>query len=148
MYQLTKKKTPLWAKIAVFLVLCSLFSELLRMIYRQPTLNEELIQLTQEINAKCPLIIDSTTRLDNTTVLAENKLLYNYTILQPAEASVKADTAAFQHLVKESQINKIQTNPRFSTLKKEKDLGFIANWYDEQGKYICGLIITPEDYLK
>ena len=70
MYQLTKKKAPLWSKVVVFLVLCALASELLKVIFSGPTLDEALMQTSGEINKHCPIIIDSTTRLDNTVVLA------------------------------------------------------------------------------
>lgn len=91
-------------------------------------------------------MIDSTTRLDNTAVLGDKRLLFNYTILKRTE-EVRADTVAFQQGVTESLVNMIKTNPRFASLHKA-DMGFAANWYDDKGNYLCSVLIDPVDYRK
>jgi hypothetical protein len=144
MYQLTKKKAPLWSKVVVFLVLCALASELLKVIFGGPTLDEALMQTSGEINKHCPIIIDSTTRLDNTGVLAGKYLAYNYTLLQYAD-EVRSDTAYYKKAMSENMLNMVKTNPRLAAAKKE-GIGFAATWYDSSGSYICSLVIQPEDY--
>ena len=144
MYQLTKKKTPLWSKVVVFLVLCALASEVLNAIFDQPTLDEALVKASGDINKKCPMIIDSITRLDNTSVLAGKYLAYNYTLLQHAD-QVRTDTNYYKNAMRQSLLNNIKTNPRLEAGRKE-GIGFAATWYDSSGSYICSLVIQPEDY--
>ena len=82
MYQITKSKTPLWQKVLLFLLICGVTSELLKLMFAKPTLDASLMKMSSEINKHCPMMIDSITRLDNSVVLAGKYLAYNYTLLQ------------------------------------------------------------------
>ena len=145
MYELVKKKKSLGAKIILFLVGCAIISEFLKVIFgTNLTIDETLMQTAQEANKHCPVIIDSTTRLDNVSALTGNRLLFNYTLIG-VEAIPGMDTSAFKDGVKEMIINKIQTNPKYNQLRKD-GVGFAATWYDEKSHYICGLVVDPADY--
>lgn len=144
MYQLTKKKAPLWSKVIVFLVFCGIASEVLKVMFGQPTLDEALLKTTSDINKQCPIMIDSMTRLDNTSILAGKYLAYNYTLLQHAD-EVRWDTSYYKAAMKQSLLNMLKTNPRLEAGKKE-GIGFAATWYDSSGSYICSFVIQPEDY--
>ena len=144
MYELTKKKRPLWLKVVIFLLICSVTSELLKAIFSGPTLDESLVKTSSEINKQCPIVVDSITRLDNTSVLAGKYLVYNYTLLQRGQ-EIRADTTYYKNNMRESLITMIKTNPRLKEGQKSQ-AGFIATWYDSVGAYICSLAIAPEDY--
>lgn len=144
MYELTKKKTPLWAKVIGFLFLCGIVSELLKVMFGQPTIDESLMKVSSEINKHCPIMIDSTTRLDNTGVLAGKYLAYNYTLLQRVE-EVRSDTGYYKDAMKQMLINMLTTNPKLAAGRKE-GIGLAATWYDSTGSYICSLVVGPEEY--
>ncbi len=50
-------------------------------LFAPPSLDKSLMKIASEINKTCPMMVDSETRLDNTTALPNNVFRYNYTFI-------------------------------------------------------------------
>jgi hypothetical protein len=143
MYQLTKKKQPLALKVLIFVVVCAIVTELLRVVFRTPTVKESLSQAASNLNKRCPIMIDSLTRLNN--VIATNGLfVLNYTLVTISKDQ-ELDTIGFKQTMKTEIANVARTNPLFKDFREEK-MTLQAMYSDKVGNYLCSVLVSPEDY--
>lgn len=106
-------------------------------------MQKELEKKAQDINDKCPIIIDQTIRLDSCEVLSDDTFQYNYTFL--FIDATKIDRAEFKSEMKNILLYNLQNNDELKRLT-EKDVNFIYSCQDENGKPLGKLTITPDDY--
>ena len=103
----------------------------------------QLIKMTNEINKKCPLMMDSEIRLDNAGAYRKNIYYYctfvNYSI---GEVDVKY----LIYKLKPALLNDIKTKPDMKFLRDHK-VNFIYNYRDKSGIHIVSFKFTPKDYL-
>lgn len=89
------------------------------------------------------MVIDSDTRLDNTIVLSQNTLQYNYTWVNMEKRTTDIDYIEknFAPIV----IENVKTNPG---LKMFRDRNVTLSYYykDKNGKFVYLLKITPKMY--
>ena len=100
---------------------------------------------SQEINDMCPIIVDKDTRLDNTVVLSNRKIQYNYTMVNHLAEDFDADYLDIEFVP--NLINQVKTNPGLQ-LFRENDVTFSYYYQDKEGKFILNPIITPKMYNK
>lgn len=109
----------------------------------QETFSEFLAKTSIKINKRCPMVIDSDTRLDNTIVLSQNTLQYNYTWVNMEKSTTDIDYIEknFAPIV----IENVKTNPG---LKMFRDRNVTLSYYykDKNGKFVYLLKITPKMY--
>src|SRR4051812_6181547 len=129
MYQLTKKRNPIW-KFVGFLLAISITAELLKVVFQAPSINKQLMDTAKEINRHCPIMIDSLTRLDNSVATADNKLQFNYTFIKSDRIDI--DTSILKTSMLISFVNKLKTDPKFKDFKKY-DIPISASFYDSSG---------------
>ncbi|SHF85857.1 hypothetical protein [Dysgonomonas macrotermitis] len=106
-------------------------------------MQKELEKRAQDVNEKCPIIIDQTIRLDSCEVLPDNTFQYNYTFL--FIDATKIDREEFKEEMKDVLLFNLQNNEELKRLT-EKDVNFVYCCKDENGKPLGRLTITPEDY--
>ena len=106
-------------------------------------LDKVLIKTSSEINKSCPIMIDSVTRLDNTTALPSKILQYNYTLISMEKE--KVDIIELRSYLEQKIINNVRTNP---DLKFFRDNKVKTNYYykDKVGIYLFTISVTPEQY--
>jgi hypothetical protein len=107
--------------------------------------NVDMTKVANEINKKCPMTVDSITRLDNTAALFNNTFEYNFTILNADKADY--DTNLLKEVVKLSALNNIKTNPQ-SKIFRDNSTSILYVYYDMNGSYLCNILLTPEEYNK
>ncbi|TKK68473.1 hypothetical protein FC093_10095 [Ilyomonas limi] len=123
----------------------SIATEISRVVFQEPSIDEQLVTTAEEVNKHCPLIVDSVTQLDNLMALPNHKLQYNYTFYKYNKADI--DTVVLKNNMKESLINKLKTDPKLANFK-ENNVFIGASFYDMTGKYVCNLFVTPGEYGK
>lgn len=143
MYQLVpKKKKNIFVKIIVFLVACAVIKELIVVLFGPAPVSKQLDNLANSINKRCPLVIDSSTTLNNCEAGSGNTLYFSY-----QNNSVNKDEVDTISLIVNSRkemINRMKTDPSLAALK-DNDVSMIAKYYDKASKYICSVVVTPTD---
>ena len=108
-----------------------------------PTFDKQLVQMSNELNKNCPIMVDQFTRLDNTLVLPNKTLQYNYTLVETAKAEFNLDTV--RKYVEPDIISNVRTNPDMKFLR-DKNVSFNYNYRDKNGEFVWKLAISPDDY--
>jgi hypothetical protein len=144
MYQLIKKNNPA-VKFLLIILALSITSEVLRVIFQSPSVSEQLTNTANEVNEHCPIIVDSLMRLDNTVALPDSKFQYNYTFYKTERSDI--DSTTLKENMKNTLINKLKTDPKLAIFQ-QNGVTFAAVFYDKTGKYVCNLLIAPNEYAK
>lgn len=100
---------------------------------------------SQKINDMCPMVVDKDTRLDNTVVLSNKKIQYNYTMINNIAEDFDADYLEIEFVP--NLINQVKTNPGLE-LFRQNNVTFSYYYQDKNGKFILNTIIKPEMYNK
>ncbi len=105
--------------------------------------NNKALEVVEKFNQKCPMMIDSETRIDGIEVKKPNTILYKYTLMNVSVENV--DTTLFEAALRPGIVNTLKTNP---DLKEMRDLKANFEYYykDKKNKFIYSFTITPIDY--
>ena len=103
----------------------------------------QLLKMTNEINQRCPFMMDSETRLDKTGTY-RNSIYYYCTLINYSIGEV--DVKYLIYKVKPALLNRIKTNPDMKFMRDNK-VTFIYNYRDKSGIHIVSFKFTPQDYL-
>jgi hypothetical protein len=109
----------------------------------EPTYEEELQQIAIEVNAKCPQMIDSETRLDGIEIKGDNTIEYKYTLVNMVVSGPEAEQlgrALWPGIVSNTKVS--------ADMKKLRDHNttLIYSYNNKLNKPACSLTITPKDY--
>ena len=143
MYEIVKKKSlPL--KIIIGVASLFLLTYLLKVFLKEPklTIDKELVLISNEVNKLAPVIIDSTTRLDNVTALIGNKLQYNYTLTSFDKEEI--DTTVLKENTILNMKELMNSNPKAKYFKDNK-IEILVNYVDQNGGLICNFPIPNSD---
>ncbi len=103
----------------------------------------QLLKMTNEINKRCPFMMDSETRLDKTGTYRKS-IYYYCTLINYSIGAV--DVKYLIYKVKPALLNRIKTNPDMKFMRDNK-VTFIYNYRDKSGIHIVSFKFTPQDYL-
>lgn len=143
MYQLVrKKKRNIFLKIIGVLVACAVIKELLLVLFGPASVSRQLDDFANSVNKRCPLVVDSITRLINCSAGNGDKLHLNYQITTVDKEEV--DSVSMMINCREAMINSIKTDPSMAIFKQQ-NISLSASYYDKTGKYICGVTVLPSD---
>lgn len=139
MYELVKKKS-LTLKIILGIIFLFVLTSLLKVFLKEPklTIDKELVLISNEVNKLAPVIIDSTTRLDNVTALMGNKLQYNYTLTNFNKEEI--DTIVLKENTILNMKELMNANPKAKYFRDNK-IEILVNYVDQKGDLICNFSI-------
>ncbi|MDP4203586.1 MAG: hypothetical protein Q8861_12900 [Bacteroidota bacterium] len=121
---------------AVIALAVGVISTLLLQQYVLPPKTETiLLQLSNNFNSKCPVMVDKITRFDNTSV-GNNELRFNYTILTAVKDSVDS-TELHKHL---EPI--VRNNPQVGMLQ-QNHIAVLCRYRDKKGTLLTEIKVTP-----
>lgn len=144
MYQLVKKKKRnVVITIILILVATAAAKELLTVIFSPPPVGQQLDELANSINKRCPLVVDSSTTLLNCSAMVGDRLHFNYRVETDA-AKEDLDTIGFKISYREEMINRIKTDPSLAPFKNNA-VSLSATFYNQAGTYLCSIGIVPSD---
>jgi hypothetical protein len=144
MYELVQKKSKgrkILIGVVVFIFLSAFIRELGVMM--RPTIDDELVKIANEINTHTPIIVDSTTRLNNVSALPGKVFLYNYSLVNTDPAQI--DTTLLIQFSKESLVNRLKTFPQAKYFR-ENDIELRVYYTDEKDRYLCRFSVVPGEY--
>lgn len=109
---------------------------------RDPPFETLMIQAAHAVNAQCPCLVDSLTRLDNAMVLAGNIFQYAYTLdLRPDPVELRRlQESLFPRLV-----NQVRTTPALEPYRRHK-VTMVYSYRDPDGVHLFEFHIGPDLY--
>lgn len=105
--------------------------------------NSKAVEDVTKFNKKCPMMIDSETRIDAIEIKKPNTIIYKYTLVNLNVANV--DTILFKETLRPGIINTLKINPDLKGLRDLK-ANFEYYYKDRKNKYIYSFTVTPNDY--
>ncbi|MCF8713704.1 zinc ribbon domain-containing protein [Joostella atrarenae] len=105
--------------------------------------DEVLVKVSNEINKTCPFMVDQDTRLDNSVVLPNNTLQYNYTLVNLEKSELNIDE--FKSNIEPNIINSVKTNPDMADFRKN-EVTLKYDYKDKKGVFLLNIKVTPDDY--
>lgn len=143
MYEIVKKKS-ITLKIILGIIFLFVLTSLLKVFLKEPklTIDKELVLISNEVNKLAPVIIDSTTRLDNVSALMGNKLQYNYTLTNFDKEEI--DTVVLKENTIQNMKELMNANPKAKYFKDNK-IEILVNYVDQKGDLICNFSIPNYD---
>ena len=102
-----------------------------------------LNKTAQKVNEKCPMMVDSETRLDNAVILPEKIIMYNYTLVNVSKASFSIN-AAKQYMTTRL-VNNVKTNPDLKVFRDNK-VSMHYSYKDKNGTHLFNIEINPSHY--
>jgi hypothetical protein len=111
--------------------------------FKSKIISSFLHKASQEINKMCPMFVDKDTRLDNTIVLTDKTIQYNYTLVNLTKKSLNVDDLKQKFIP--FLLKGARTNPG---LKLFRDRKVTLSYYyrDKNGEFIFDYKITPNLY--
>lgn len=106
-------------------------------------LPELLQEFSEKTNRKCPMVVDKNTRLDNTIVLSNKTVQYNYTFinLEKKDFNFKGIESHF----KPNILNNVKTNPGLKFFRDNK-VTLSYSYKDKNGNFIFKYKVSPDLY--
>jgi hypothetical protein len=114
-------------------------------IFKSSTFNTELKRVAAELNKSCPVMVDNETRLDNAIAMPDKVIQYNYTLVNMSEESMNLQS--FNDYMKPLIINNVRTNPDLKSFRDNK-VTLVYNYKDQNGVFIIGIAVTPDQYAE
>lgn len=112
-------------------------------IGNKSSFQNEMEKASQEINKMCPQMIDSETRLDNSTVFPNKVMQYNYTLINMNSGEI--DLEEMEQYLKESILNNVKTNPDLK-IYRDNDATLNYLYKDKRGVFLLKIEIPPSLY--
>jgi flagellar basal body-associated protein FliL len=139
----SKKKSggELYLILAVIVILVALLIG--QRFYFAKSFDRALAAYVENVNKKCPSMLDEDTRLDNVFVIPGNALQYNYTMVNMVKDSVDVD--AFSTKMDAVMLNFVKNDDDFDALKK-KLVTINYTYHDKYANILTNIKITPERY--
>jgi len=103
----------------------------------------ELKKIATEVNKSCPMVINSETRLDSTSVVDKSVIQYNYSLLKIADGDTIINFPILKKTLKEQSQNNFDTNPQMEYFR-EKKITLRYHYKDMNGKYLFDFAIDPK----
>ncbi len=114
-------------------------------VFSQQSFDQKITQDVNELNSTCPVMIDRETRLDSISILPNNVLQYNYTLVNLISDSVNIDD--FKNYVYPMVLKNIRTNSDMKVYRDNKTT-FAYKYQDKGGSFITKLSIASDQYLE
>ncbi len=128
---------------AIFYAIGKFGGEAIYKSLSKPHYEKALIEMANELNKNCPLILDAETRLDNTIALPGNIFQYNYSLINIDKESLNIDEV--KAYLEQQIINTAKTNPDMKIFRDNKTT-LRYSYKDKSGVFILTIEITPDKY--
>lgn len=104
---------------------------------------KDLLRVAEEINEKCPKMLDSETRLDGIDVKEPNTLVYRFTLVHLLSKNV--DTTEFYKALWPGIISNVKVSAEMKKLR-DANTSIEYVYQDKENKSIYTFRIGPADY--
>jgi uncharacterized protein YcfL len=103
--------------------------------------NDNLAAVAKEINKRCPIIVDESTRMDSASVYNEFMITYYYTVHTVANKEV--DLQKFKTSMETAMLQKYKTDPQLAIYRDNK-IAIAYDYKDKAGDFLCYFICSDK----
>ena len=103
----------------------------------------ELQNVCQVMNASCPYMLDSETRLDNVMAFEPKTIQYNGTLVNYSKSDL--NVSVLKANLEPTLVNSVKTTPELGVFREYK-VTISYYYYDKYGDFLFSIIISPEKY--
>ena len=118
---------------------------IMQFVFKPPSIDKMIMEAASEMNAMCPFMVDSITRLDNTIAMPPKTFQYNYTLGFLKDDIDDVELDAMKNDIESRAINHARTHPDMSELRNRK-VSLRHSYKDFAGNYLFSITVTPEQY--
>lgn len=104
--------------------------------------DKELMKISDDMNKKCPIMVDNETQLDNSEVF-DNTLQYNYTLVNVDKNDTSFDSAGAKQFIMKNAQDNLDNRPEMKTYREKKIL-LKYNYKDKNGKNLFDFTINAK----
>jgi hypothetical protein len=127
----------------IFYAIGQLGGEKITGIFRKPVFDKAMMEIANEINKTCPIMVDQVTRLDNSIALPDKVFQYNYTVINVVKDSINLDE--LQKFIEPRIINDVKTNPGMKFIR-DRLVTVNYSYRDMTGVHLFVISVKPEQY--
>ncbi|HNX66536.1 MAG TPA: hypothetical protein PKH02_06605 [Bacteroidales bacterium] len=132
-----------WLITVIIIAVGVIAGVVIQRIYFNPSTDDQLEKAASVINKKCPVMIDSDTRLESAATLPGNGFQYNFTLVKMVADSVNITT--FNEEMTKLLLKSVKTTPQLKAYRA-REVTMSYSYCDKNGKYISTITITPQMY--
>lgn len=104
--------------------------------------DKELMKISDDMNKKCPIMIDNETQLDNSKVF-DNTLQYNYTLINVVKNDSSFDLVGAKKFIMKNAQDNLDNRPEMKSYR-EKKVALKYNYKDKNGKKLFDFTINSK----
>jgi hypothetical protein len=108
-----------------------------------PTPVNEVEKLANNINFKCPFMVDEDTRMDSVNILPDSTFQYNYTLVKQTRDNI--DIRGLTNYLGPRIQGTAQTSSGME-LHRAYELRLVFYYRDKNGDFVTQIVLEPEDY--
>lgn len=109
----------------------------------RPVVNVQLKEFAAAINADAPIMLTEDIRFDNVTLGNDNRIIYNYTLVN--STCEETDTTYFKNQMRPAISNQIRNSLEMLTLRELKTI-FQYNYKDKNSNQVVTFVFKPDGY--
>jgi hypothetical protein len=102
--------------------------------------DKELIKISDDMNKKCPIMVDNETQLDNSKVF-DNTLQYNYTLVNVVKNDSSFDLIGAKKFIMKNAQDNLDNRPEMKSYR-EKNVALKYNYKDKNGKNLFDFTVN------
>ncbi len=104
--------------------------------------DKELMKISDDMNKKCPIMVDNETQLDNSKVF-DNTLQYNYTLVNVVRNDSSFDLIGAKKFIMKNAQDNLDNRPEMKSYR-EKKVALKYNYKDKNGKNLFDFTINAK----
>ena len=104
--------------------------------------DKELMKISDDMNKKCPIMVDNETQLDNSKVF-DNTLQYNYTLVNVVRNDSSFDLIGAKKFIMKNAQDNLDNRPEMKSYR-EKKIALKYNYKDKNGKNLFDFTINAK----
>ncbi|MBK7227827.1 MAG: hypothetical protein IPH97_02900 [Ignavibacteriales bacterium] len=135
-----------WKTITLILIgaiAFGLFSQFVLPKLIRPAVNVQLKEFAKAINADAPIMLTEDIRFDNVTLGKDNRIIYNYTLVNITLE--ETDTTYFKNQMRPTMSKQIRNSLEMLTLRELKTI-FQYNYKDKNSNQVVTFVFKPDGY--
>ncbi len=144
MASITNKKKKVITVLAGILAFGIVIFVIQFFVFKDSRRESELKQAAADLNKTCPVMINKTTRLDNSVLLPGNVFQYNYTLVGMVKSEI--DLNHMQRVLEPSIVYNVKTHPGMEMFRGNNTT-VSYNYKDRNGIFLLRISVTPDKYL-
>ena len=104
--------------------------------------DKELMKISDDMNKKCPIMVDNETQLDNSKVF-DNTLQYNYTLVNVVRNDSSFDLIGAKKFIMKNAQDNLDNRSEMKSYR-EKKVALKYNYKDKNGKNLFDFTINAK----